>query len=89
MDRVTSSSTGDVSSAPAAAPVMKDNAGGASSSVMVQVAVVMAPRVLLPGPVSSTCTVSSVSSRASFITVTSMVSTVLPAVKVRVPELSV
>ena len=85
-DRDTGICTAAVPSPPPAAAASKATAGGWSSSVMVTVWVVIPPRVTLTVSPRVTWTVSFSSSVVSLTTETWMVSTVVPALKVRVPE---
>ena len=64
-----------------------DSVGASSSSLTVPVPAA-SPRVALTGPLNVTATVSSASSVASPVTVTSRVRVVVPAAKVSVPAVS-
>ena len=64
----------------------KSTVGAPSSSWMINVWPVVPPRVALAGALRSTRRVSSSSSVLSFTTATVMVSVVVPAANVRVPE---
>ena len=81
----TVTSTGLASSEPLAVSVENATSGGSSSSWMVTVCTVPAPRMPCDGFVRVRRTVSSTSSTGSFVSVTGISCDVSPASNVRVP----